>query len=88
MSTITLFARNIARQSFAKAVRLNTAASHVGAVRFGSTYFTPGKWSAVSTENVHTMTRDLFLMKFCLFVLFDSSRIRQGRWKCRHMRHY
>mmetsp|Transcript_11634 Transcript_11634/g.22300 ORF Transcript_11634/g.22300 Transcript_11634/m.22300 type:complete len:159 (-) Transcript_11634:138-614(-) len=40
MSTLTLFARNIARQSLNKAVRLNTAAAQVGAVRFSS-YFTP-----------------------------------------------
>ena len=44
MSTLTVFARNIARQSFGKAVRLHGASAQVGALRFSSTYFTPGKF--------------------------------------------
>lgn len=42
MSTLTLFARNIARQSLGKAVRLN-AGARFSAVRFNSSYFTPGE---------------------------------------------
>lgn len=41
MTTLTLFARNVARQSLGKAVRLN-AGAHFSAIRFSSTYFTPG----------------------------------------------
>ena len=42
MSTLSLLARNVARQSFGKTVRVNPL--RAGAIRFSSTYFTPGKY--------------------------------------------